>query len=455
MMKTMKVLAIDIGASSGKLVKAELKNNRLESETVYRFENRQITLSGHLCWDIDYLFEEILKGLEAAKEADFITIDTWGVDFVLLDKAGKRLTPAVAYRDKRTENVVCPISQEELYSRTGIQYQKFNTIYQLLALREEEPEVLEKAESFLFVPDYLCYLLTGEMVQEYTNATTSNLVAAGKTEWDYGLVEKLGLPLKLFKKLSMSGTKVGKVKAEIAHRIGYCPTFILAPTHDTASAVLASPLGPHSLFLSSGTWSLLGCICPTAVTDKKALKANLTNEGTDDGKIRLLKNIMGTWMLQNVRKENNDIPFSEIEKQAQESRLVGLIDPMSERFLAPPSMCEEVALAIEEQGLERPKTLGETALVIYHSLASAYKRAIEELEEITGQTFDHLAIVGGGTKDGFLNSLTKEYTGLRITTGPTEGSATGAILSALIHTGAMERKDIVPLLSSSFDIKTI
>ena len=328
------------------------------------------------------------------------------MDYVLLDAEDRLLTPAVAYRDGRTDQVACPVSREELYRRTGIQHQKFNTVYQLLAQKAEDPDILEKAHSLLFIPDYLAFRLTGVKVQEYTNASTSGLLKAGRREWDRDLIDGLGLPQRLFGDLAMPGTVLGPVREDI----GYDATFILAPTHDTASAVLASPLGATSLFLSSGTWSLLGCISDRAYTDDGARLANLTNEGADDGRIRLLKNIMGTWMLQSISD------------------------------------------AIAEQGLPRPEGLGEVANVVYHSLADAYARSIRQLEDITGRRFTHLAIVGGGSRDGYLNTLAGRYTGLEITTGPQEGSATGALLSAMMHTGLIRREDIVRILTSSFDI---
>ena len=445
----MTYLAMDIGASSGKLVKARLEDGRIVTQVVHRFENTQRIIDGHLCWDIEMLYREMVTGLRKAGGADYITIDTWAVDYVLLDAEDRLLTPAVAYRDGRTDQVACPVSREELYRRTGIQHQKFNTVYQLLAQKAEDPDILEKAHTLLFIPDYLAFRLTGVKVQEYTNASTSGLLKAGRREWDRDLIDGLGLPQRLFGDLSMPGTVLGPVREDI----GYDATFILAPTHDTASAVLASPLGATSLFLSSGTWSLLGCISDRAYTDDGARLANLTNEGADDGRIRLLKNIMGTWMLQSIRREaGDDVSFDDMVAMARKSPLAGLVDPMNDRFLAPHSMTREVSDAIAEQGLPRPEGLGEVANVVYHSLADAYARSIRQLEDITGRRFTHLAIVGGGSRDGYLNTLAGRYTGLEITTGPQEGSATGALLSAMMHTGLIRREDIVRILTSSFDI---
>ena len=254
----------------------------------------------------------------------------------------------------------------------------------------------------------------------------------------------------------MPGTVLGPLRKEIREKTGCTARFILAPTHDTACAVLASPLGKDSLFLSSGTWSLLGCINENAITSDIAMNRNFTNESSDNGMIRFLKNIMGTWMLQNIRKESGEnLSFDEIVSKASQSELIGLVDALSPRFLSPSNMSGEIDRALEEQGLRKPSGIGERALVVYHSLANAYKNAIEEISTITGRKFSHLAIVGGGSRDDFLNRLTRKYTGLTVTAGPDEGSAAGCLLSAMIRTGEIRREDIPSLLASSFDIRTI
>ena len=308
----MTYLAIDIGASSGKLVRGWLEDGCIETQTVHRFSHSLQKRNGHLCWDLDYIISEIIRGIDKAGPADWISIDTWAVDFLLLGKDGN---------DSRTAGIQCPVDRNELYSRTGIQFQEFNTIYQLLALQKEQPGVMDEAEDLLFIPDYIAYILTGKKIQEYTNATTTGLVKAGTAEWDMDLIRRLGFNERLFKPLSMSGS----VKCGIP---GRASSFILAPTHDTACAVLACPLSEDSLYLSSGTWSLLGCVTDSAVTTDSARKANLTNEGADDGRIRLLKNIMGTWMLQCLRREcGENTDFAQLQKMAQASD--GLPFPLS------------------------------------------------------------------------------------------------------------------------------
>ena len=445
----MKHLAIDIGASSGKLVRSELRDGRISSETVFRFPTKQKREGGHLVWDIDWIYDQLLHGIEATGPVDLVSIDTWAVDYVLIGRNGERLTPAVAYRDARTRGIECRIGQSELYRRTGIQFQEFNTIYQLLALQKEDPEALRNASAMLMIPDYLAYRLTGRMAQEYTNATTTGLVTAGSAEWDMELIRELGLPERIFLPISMSGTMLGPLKSGKAG-------FILAPTHDTASAVLASPLSPSSLFLSSGTWSLLGTVTSHPMTGNAARDANLTNEGADDGRIRLLKNIMGTWMLQCLRKECNGSPdFGTLSGMAEKSSCPGLVDPLDSRFLAPESMMEEIASALAENGSRRPADIGEYAAVIYHSLAEAYRMAADEISGVTGKAYDHIAIAGGGSQDRYLARLTKERTGMRVTAGPVEASAAGNAISAMLHTGELDRADISRVLMDSFGIEEI
>ena len=446
----MKYLAVDIGASSGKLVKGELKDGRVEMSVVHRFPNELVKAEdGTLLWDLDRLSEEIIIGLGKAGDVDYVAIDTWGVDFVLLDKDGNKASRTVSYRDSRTERLKEWPEQEKLYARTGIQFQRFNTIYQLLSLKEEHPEELEAAEDLLFVPDYLSWKLTGVKTQEYTFASTSNLLDPVKRDWDRDLIASLGLPGRLFKELSQPGTVVGKVKPEVAERIGYEPVVMLAPSHDSASAVIGAPVGDDSLFLSSGTWSILGTLVDEPVRSEEGLKANLSNEGGTDGTVRLLKNLMGSWMLQNLKKELGGT-FDEIEKEARAVLPLGIVDVTDDRFLAPESMAKEVEKALGKENLSR----AETASVIYYSLAEGYKQAVSEMSAITGRAFSHIAIVGGGSKDQYLNQLTAMTTGLAVTAGPDEGTAIGNLLYQMIAAGELEKEKKNDVLKASVDIIT-
>lgn len=426
----MTYLAIDIGASSGKIVKGYLDNGTIKMEVVHRFLNGPIMKDGTLIWDIDHLVQDIIEGLRKAGTADYISIDTWGVDFILIDKKGKRLGDAVSYRDNRTDRIKSWPDQTELYKRTGIQKQKFNTVYQLLSLKDEHPELLEKASSLLFIPDYIAYYLTGEMQTEYTFASTSNLINPWKRAWDYKLIGDLGLPTHLFSKLLEPGNKIGFLRKEIQQEIGYSPILLLAPSHDSASAVIGSPIDNDGLYLSSGTWSIMGTIEKNPIITEESCQANLSNEGGTDGTIRLVKNIMGTWMLQMLRKETN-AGFADLEKEARESKLIGIVDAADSRFLSPSSMSEEIEAALGKHANNR----GELAAVIYHSLAISYAKAVVEFEQITKRHFNSIAIVGGGSKDEFLNTLTAMYTSKEITAGPSEGTAIGNLLYQMISTG--------------------
>ncbi|HIS14142.1 MAG TPA: rhamnulokinase [Candidatus Ornithospirochaeta stercorigallinarum] len=444
-------LAVDIGASSGKILKGYLgRDKTLILDTVHRFPNGcRPDEDGTLVWNLEALYSEIVEGLRKAGYADYIAIDTWGVDFVLLDENEELIGKTVSYRDCRTEHLESWPDQETLYMRTGIQKQKFNTIYQLLSLKETHPEQLDRAASMLFIPDYLAFRLTGCIQQEYTFSSTTNLLDPWKKDWDYELIEGLGLPSRLFMKPSEPGVVVGKLKKDISDIIGYSPTLLLAPSHDSASAVVGAPLESDGIYLSSGTWSIMGSVEKNPVVNVKAMKANLSNEGGVDNTIRLIKNIMGTWILQRLRAESG-MTFDELEREAGGAGLIGTFDATDERFLAPVSMVE----AIKGSLCIGSATYGELACSVYHSLALTYSRTIAELEEITGRSFSSIAIVGGGSKDGFLNSLTRYYTGLVVTAGPDEGTAIGNLLYQMISTGEIDNTEKNDILRKSVGIIT-
>jgi len=310
--KTTYYLAVDIGASSGRHILAHMENQKIVLEEIYRFENHMDTVEGHKIWDMKRLFQEVKNGMKRCfEEGKFpvsMAIDTWAVDYVLLDKDDNMLGPCFAYRDSRTEDVDREvykiISEKELYKRTGIQKAIFNTIYQLMAVKKDHPEWLSEAETLLMVPDYLDFLLTGVRKQEYTNATTTQLVSAETGTWDRELIGKLELPMKLFGELSDPGEKVGRLRAEITEEIGFDCEVILPATHDTGSAVMSVPTEEEdALYISSGTWSLLGTELKTPDVTEGAAAQNFTNEGGYEHRYRFLKNIMGLWMIQSARKE--------------------------------------------------------------------------------------------------------------------------------------------------------
>lgn len=430
-------LAIDIGASSGRGMLAYLEEGKMIMEEIHRFPNHPKTDErGLLYWDVDALFAEILTALKKAKgldkQPDYIGIDTWGVDYVLLDEKGKRLGCCHCYRDPkraRHEQVHRLVPFEELYSRTGIQFQPFNTIYQLYA--DQDDKKLERAEYMLMLPDYLSYRLTGVMKQEYCNATTTGLVNAKTHDWDKQLIDRLGYPRKLFHPLCQPGEEVGKLKADIRKQVGFNATVVLPATHDTASAVLAVPLEEDEPYISSGTWSLLGLEQKEAMTDLNSMKLNYSNEGTLHHGFRFQKNIMGLWMIQEVRHEFDDAyDFGQIVELAKKADTEETLDCNDPRFLAPSSMRKEI-----ESVIGRELRIGEFGKIVYRSLAKGYAKSLDELETLTGKTFSNLHITGGGGKNEYLNMLTAKAIRRPVIVGPIEGTAIGNVLMQMIHAG--------------------
>ena len=445
-------LAVDIGASSGRHIVGTVQNGKITLQEVYRFENGVHRENGHLCWDIDTLAKEVVNGLKAAHDAGFapatIGIDTWAVDFVLLDADNKRIGDAVAYRDERTEGIREALEKEygltfaDHYARTGIQYQPFNTVYQLMALKKEHPEQLAAAKTFLMVPDYLNYLLCGVPANEYTNASTTALVGADSRDWDDALIEKLGLPRGIFQPIKTAGTVLGHLTPEIQKAVGFDAEVILPATHDTGSAFLAVPArDEYAAYLSSGTWSLLGVENAAAITGPDSCAANFTNEGGYEYRYRYLKNIMGLWMIQSVRRELGEKTgtrpsFPELIAAAKEAAdFPSCVDPDDNRFLAPASMIEEVRAACADTHQPVPAATGEVMQCVYNSLTQDYRRAVETLQSLTGKTYTSLNIVGGGSQDGYLNQQTANATGLTVFAGPTEGTALGNLMVQFIHSG--------------------
>ena len=461
-------LAVDIGASSGRHILAHLEDGRIVLEEMYRFVNGNVRKNGHLCWELDRLFEEIVNGIAACSKAGKVPasmgIDTWGVDFVLLDENDKVIGDTVAYRDSRTDGTDAIldtiISPEELYARTGIQKQIFNSIYQLLAIRRDNPEYLEKAKSFLMVPDYFNFLLTGVKKNEYTDATTGQLVNAETCDWDWELIDRIGVPKDIFGPLSMPKTSVGMLRPEIAEKAGCQTEVILPATHDTGSAVLAVPANDDDfIYLSSGTWSLMGIERLTPDCSPKSCAFNFSNEGGYDHRFRYLKNIMGLWMLQSVRRELNagekQYSFPDLIALAREAEgFPSLVDCNAQAFLAPESMISAVKDVCRESGQAVPETIGEILCVIYNSLAESYRQTIAELEEMSQRTFTRLHIVGGGSQDGFLNQKIRQVTGKDVYAGPTEGTALGNLMVQMLKDGSFASlEEARTCVAKSFDVK--
>ena len=422
-------LAIDIGASSGRHIIGYKKNNEIVYEEIYRFPNGVKNVNGHLVWDVDALFKEILTGLKKAKTLnkipEVIGIDTWAVDYALLDENDKLIDCVYAYRDKRTEKSIPEVhkilSHEELYKLCGIQFQPFNTIYQLY--EDKMSGRLSKAKSFLMLPDYLHFLLTGNKKQEYTNATSTSMVNADTKTWDKDILSKLGLNKDLFKDLSNPGTVVGSFKEDIKEYLGYDAKVVLPATHDTASAVEALDIKDEP-YISSGTWSLLGLKVKYAIRDEKSHEGNWSNEG-GPSYYRYQKNIMGMWLVQSLRNElcpNKD--FVEIAELARKSSFNGIVDVNNQDFLAPASMKEAFDKHLNKT-IKRNLELGDYFRSAYLSLAYLYKESLYELEENTGKVFHNLYIVGGGAKNSFLNELTEQMCQIKVVALPIEATALG------------------------------
>ena len=410
-------LAVDIGASSGRHIVGWMENGELKSREVYRFPNGVTEKDGHLTWDISALEGHVKAGIdEALKEYPRIrslSIDTWGVDYVLMNK-DQPILPCYAYRDGRTESAVDQVHEkmpfQELYRRTGIQFQPFNTIYQLYA--DKLAGRLNEACGFLMMPEYLMYKLCGVKAHEYTNATTGGMVSAQTGEYDPEIVSALGLPPSFFKPLQQPGTVIGKYKGI---------SVMLCATHDTGSAVEGIPMEGNELYISSGTWSLLGVKTEKPLTDEGSRAANYSNEGGVKYN-RYQKNIMGMWLVNRLRAELcPDKPWNEITAEAEEKHFDHTVDANDPIFLSPKSM----KAAFDEKLPHPPKCDMGYFRCAYRSLALSYKQAIEEIEKNTGKTYHKLYIVGGGAKNAFLNRLTQEFTGKQVIALPIEATALG------------------------------
>ncbi len=437
-------LAIDIGASSGRHILGHLDSeNKLRLEEIYRFSNGMKNKNGQRIWETDRLFDEIRTGMKKCKEQNKIPvsmgIDTWGIDFVLLDRAGQRIGEAVGYRDDRTigmdKKVFELIPERELYRRTGIQKAAYNTIYQLMALKIKNEQLLKQAACFLMIPDYFHYLLTGRKAVEYTNATTTQLVDPESRKWNMELIRALGYPTKIFPEILKPGTVLGELSPKIQEEVGFSCQVILPGTHDTASAVAAVPADPDKsvVYISSGTWSLLGTERLHADCSEPARTNNFTNEGGYDGRYCFLKNIMGMWLIQSVRAElAPEESFARICELASGETITSLIDCENERFLAPQCMFREIQAACAESGQQVPEGIAQIACVIYHSLAACYTRAVRNLEKITGENYETIHIVGGGSNAEFLNRLTSETSARTVSAGPSEATAIGNLIVQMI-----------------------
>ena len=450
-------LAIDIGASSGRHILGHLRNGKIVLEEVHRFENFIVPENGTLTWNIEHLVNEVILGIakcnDMGKIPHSVAIDTWGGDYVLLDENKNEVLPAVSYRDERTFEIMDElesiISFNELYARTGIQRQHFNTVYQLFC--DKKSGKLQKAAHLLMMPEYLSFKLTGVIKNEYTEATTGGLVNAETREWDGYIFEKLGYPESIVKPLCAPGETVGDFSQEIQKRVGYNAAVIFAPSHDTASAVAACPIDDSSVYISSGTWSLIGTENTQPTLSEEARLANFTNEGGAEYRYRFLENIMGMWLFQNIRKNlNKKYSYDEMMELAKKSEYKKTFNCGDSSLNAPESMIDAIKELLGED-IDLPDLLSS----VYYSLASSYNSAIKTIERLSNKEIKNILIVGGGSKDAYLNSLTAKITGKKVLTGITEGTALGNILSQIMADKKITLNEGRELVKNSFEIQEI
>jgi rhamnulokinase len=452
-MKEHHFLAFDLGASSGRALLGSLKNNKLEINEIHRFTNRMILIHGHFFWDIFELFRELKIGLskcvrEFHIQPESIGIDTWGVDYALVTKDGQLAGIPYAYRDSRTNNSMEEffrlMPRKETYMLSGIQFMQFNTLFQLFSAYNSKLEMMKVADSMLFMPDALSFLFTGIRKNEYTIASTSQMIKPGKQEWETRLLEAAGIPAGLVGDIVLPGTILGPLLPEVCAETGSeaIPCIAVA-SHDTASAIASVPAGEGNwAYISSGTWSLMGVESQVPLVSEETLSLNFTNEGGVDGTIRFLKNIMGLWLIQECKRkwdEESPLSWSEIvEMSTSVPPFVSLIDPDDLSFLNPPDMPEAIREYCRRTNQPVPSTQGAIARCVYESLALKYKFTLEQIEKIIRYPVERIHIIGGGANNRFLCQLTADATGLPVLAGPVEATAIGNILTQARGMGYVE-----------------
>ena len=449
-------LGVDLGAESGRVLAGILEKKQIRLEEIYRFSNGPVPVAGTRRWNVIGLWSSILKGLSLAaqKYGDRIIsvgVDTWGVDYVLLSKKQELLGQPYHYRDPRTEGMLnlatSRVPQQEIFDATGLQFMEINTLYQLLSMQQSDPQLLSQAESFLLMPDFFHWLLSGSQVVEFTNATTTQCLNPETGDWAEDLLRQLEIPTNMFPKIVPPGTKLGTLRDEVMQQTGLGKIDVIAPaTHDTASAVAAIPTShtgnPDWAYISSGTWSLMGVEVNSAVLGKRAFELNVTNEGGIDGTYRLLKNIMGLWLVQECRRayerRGKTLDYSELAEAATSAEpFRSLVDPDDARFLSPDDMLEAIKSFCEETDQPVPETEGQFIRCALESLAFKYRKVLGWMEELTGTPIEIIHIVGGGTKNELLNQFTANSCQVPVVTGPVEATGLGNVLVQARAAGAV------------------
>ena len=468
-MSEKRILAFDFGASSGRAMICTLKDGKLDLREIHRFSNDPVKVTGTLYWDVLRLFYEIKQGINKATldgGFDSIGIDTWGVDFSMINKQGQLMDNPVHYRDTRTdgieETVYKKIPEQKLYSIAGTQKMSFNTVYQLAALKEKNAELLALCDKVLLIPDLFAYLLTGKMRTEYSNASTTNILDATTQKIDTSILSAIGVKEDIFCPMIRPGEVYGMLSDEICEELHCNPVPVIAvATHDTASAVAAVPTNKKDyVYISCGTWSLFGTVNDKPILTEESCKIGYTNEGASDGKIRYLKNIMGLWLIQQSRNEwkrqGLDVSFDEMERAAREAQpFKCFINPDAPDFVAPGNMPARVTEYCRKTGQFVPTTMGEILRCIYQSLAFKYRYSTELLEHLTGKKIDSIHMIGGGIKDQLLCSMTASCCNRTVLAGPVEATVTGNVIYQMISLGMI--KDLQEgrkIVYNSFPIKT-
>ncbi|HLH57429.1 MAG TPA: rhamnulokinase [Verrucomicrobiae bacterium] len=459
-------LAIDLGAESGRVMAGLWNGRRLQLEEVHRFANGPVQIGNTLRWDILHLWSEIQNGMALAakrhgRSVVSVGADTWGVDFVLLTRKDEMLGHPYHYRDSRTDGIMeeafRKVPRGEIFAQTGLQFMQLNTLFQLLALKKKSPELLDQADCLLFIPDFVHWALCGSRVAEFTIASTSQCLNPVSRSWSASLLKTCGLPPRIFPKIVAPGTPLGSLQAAVAQRTGLSNAKVIAPpSHDTASAVAGVPTRntgkANWAYLSSGTWSLMGVEVNKASLSARAQELNLTNEGGLDGTYRLLKNIMGLWLVQQCKRsfDNAGLPYdyaglAKLAARSQELR--SLVDPDDARFLNPPDMPKAIQSFCRETRQPIPKTPGELVRCAYESLALKYRQVLCWLEELTGNSIEVIHIVGGGSKSQMLNQFTADACQRPVIAGPVEATAMGNLLVQIRADGELsslaEMREIV------------
>jgi len=456
-------LAFDLGAESGRAILARLHSGVLTTQEIHRFKNEPVEYGGSLHWDVARLWREMRKALSDLETVELagIGVDTWGVDYGLLSDRGELLQNPYHYRDSRTtgtiDEVLRILSKEEIYESTGIQFMPINTLYQLYAAKEQTPGILRSAQKLLMIPDLFNYWLTGKEVCEYTNATTTQFVNPVSRMWATHLLERLDLPSHLLAPIVEPGTVIGPLQKNLTRETSFVNTPVIAPaTHDTGSAVAAISAREGTAFLSSGTWSLLGTEIDRPILSTEALRLNFTNEGGVQGTTRLLKNVMGLWMLQQCRHEwmtqgqCHEI-IELLEMATRETPFVALVDPDHESFLRPLNMPAAIDAFCQHTDQPPPKSHGAYVRTILESLAFKYRLVLRNLERLTGRSIEKIRVIGGGSKNRLLNQFTADATGKQVLAGPAEATAIGNVAMQILATGgATSLREVRAIVDRSF-----